>query len=234
MRAESDLVALAGTGKGPIGSHTTVRIGVRNDGPGGLPASVRVECTVPEGTTVVSSPYDVERDEEPIDQECRALSLGGEHLTTASARQPRARRYVCTARAGAVGTTTPFPFTLRIDKEVPRPGGESPSPTVRPLVPAMTPPPRTTPPRWPYRSGRSHDRRLAAVAGGNNVSESAVHRWRDELITLLAAQAPRLDRALKKVAWQARVCPRHLPPARPASAPLSRPCPAPGTGVRQG
>ncbi|WP_329468409.1 transposase family protein [Streptomyces sp. NBC_01431] len=45
-----------------------------------------------------------------------------------------------------------------------------------------------------------HDQRLADMAGGNNVSESTVRRWRDELITLLAAQAPRLDRALKKVA----------------------------------
>ncbi|WP_411078366.1 transposase family protein [Streptomyces sp. cmx-10-25] len=47
-----------------------------------------------------------------------------------------------------------------------------------------------------------HDPRLADTAGGNNVSESTVRRWRDELIGLLAAQAPRLDRALKKVARQ--------------------------------
>jgi len=33
-----------------------------------------------------------------------------------------------------------------------------------------------------------HDQRLADMAGGNNVSESTVRRWRDELITLLAAQ----------------------------------------------
>lgn len=45
-----------------------------------------------------------------------------------------------------------------------------------------------------------HDQRLADMAGGNNVSESTVRRWRDELIALLAAQAPRLDRVLKKVA----------------------------------
>ncbi|MER8091037.1 hypothetical protein ACFVZR_26030 [Streptomyces sp. NPDC058316] len=38
------------------------------------------------------------------------------------------------------------------------------------------------------------------MAGGNDVSESAVRRRRDELIGLLAAQAPRLDRALRKVA----------------------------------
>ncbi|GHE13814.1 hypothetical protein GCM10010339_82170 [Streptomyces alanosinicus] len=47
-----------------------------------------------------------------------------------------------------------------------------------------------------------HDQRLADMAGGNNVSESTVRRWRDELIALLAAQAPRPDRALKKVARQ--------------------------------
>lgn len=40
------------------------------------------------------------------------------------------------------------------------------------------------------------------MAGGNNISESTVRRWRDELITLLAAQAPRLDRALKKITKQ--------------------------------
>ncbi|GHE13780.1 transposase family protein [Streptomyces alanosinicus] len=45
-----------------------------------------------------------------------------------------------------------------------------------------------------------HDQRLADMAGGSNVSESTVRRWRDELIGLLAAQAPCLDRALKKVA----------------------------------
>ncbi|MGW5046940.1 hypothetical protein [Streptomyces griseoluteus] len=44
-----------------------------------------------------------------------------------------------------------------------------------------------------------HDQRLADTAGGNSVSESTVRRWRDELITLLAVQAPRLDRALKSV-----------------------------------
>ncbi|MEU6895532.1 transposase family protein [Streptomyces sp. NPDC046557] len=47
-----------------------------------------------------------------------------------------------------------------------------------------------------------HDQRLADMASGNNVSESTIRRWRDELITLLAAQAPRLDRALKKIAKQ--------------------------------
>lgn len=43
-----------------------------------------------------------------------------------------------------------------------------------------------------------HDQRLADMAGGNNVSEVTVRRWRDELKGLLAAQAPRLDRALKR------------------------------------
>ncbi|MET9450836.1 transposase family protein [Streptomyces cinerochromogenes] len=47
-----------------------------------------------------------------------------------------------------------------------------------------------------------HDQRLADLAGGNDVSESTVRRWRDEVIALLAAQAPRLDRALKKIARQ--------------------------------
>ncbi|GHH00176.1 transposase family protein [Streptomyces rubradiris] len=47
-----------------------------------------------------------------------------------------------------------------------------------------------------------HDQRLADMAGGNDVSESTVRRWRDELIGLLATQAPRLDRVLKKVVKQ--------------------------------
>ncbi|MET9803404.1 hypothetical protein [Streptomyces sp. NPDC006368] len=51
-----------------------------------------------------------------------------------------------------------------------------------------------------------HDLRLADIAGGNNVSESTVRRWRDELIGLLAAQAPRLDRALQKIASQGGAC----------------------------
>ncbi|MGW3167894.1 transposase family protein [Streptomyces sp. NPDC001142] len=34
------------------------------------------------------------------------------------------------------------------------------------------------------------------------MSESTVRRWRDELIGLLAVQAPRLDRALRKAAKQ--------------------------------
>ena len=45
-----------------------------------------------------------------------------------------------------------------------------------------------------------HDQRLADMAGGSSVSESTVRRWRDELIALLAAQAPPLDRTLRKVA----------------------------------
>jgi hypothetical protein len=42
--------------------------------------------------------------------------------------------------------------------------------------------------------------RLADMAGGNNVSASTIRRWLLEVINLLAARAPRLDRALKKIA----------------------------------
>ena len=45
-----------------------------------------------------------------------------------------------------------------------------------------------------------HDQRLLDLAGGNNVPESTLRRWRDEMIGLLAARAPRLDRALHKIA----------------------------------
>lgn len=45
-----------------------------------------------------------------------------------------------------------------------------------------------------------HDQRMLDLAGGNGVSESTLRRWRDEMIDLLAARAPRLDRALRKIA----------------------------------
>ncbi|MFI9310950.1 transposase family protein [Streptomyces triculaminicus] len=45
-----------------------------------------------------------------------------------------------------------------------------------------------------------HDQRIADMAGGNQVGETTIRRWRDELIALLAARAPRLDRALKEIA----------------------------------
>jgi hypothetical protein len=44
-----------------------------------------------------------------------------------------------------------------------------------------------------------HDHRLADMAGGNDVSASTIHRWTWEIITLLAARAPRLDRALATI-----------------------------------
>lgn len=45
-----------------------------------------------------------------------------------------------------------------------------------------------------------HDQRLLDLAGGNNVAESTLRCWRDEMIGLLAAKAERLDRALRKIA----------------------------------
>jgi hypothetical protein len=45
-----------------------------------------------------------------------------------------------------------------------------------------------------------HDQRLADLAGANGVSKSTLRRWVLEVIGLLAARAPRLDRALAKVA----------------------------------
>ncbi|MEV6055690.1 hypothetical protein [Streptomyces sp. NPDC052107] len=41
-----------------------------------------------------------------------------------------------------------------------------------------------------------HDQRLLDLAGGSGVPESTLRRWRDEMISLLAARAPR--------AWTAR------------------------------
>ncbi|MDT0449232.1 transposase family protein [Streptomyces hesseae] len=45
-----------------------------------------------------------------------------------------------------------------------------------------------------------HDQRIADMAGGNQTGETPIRRRRDELITLLDARAPRLDRALKRIA----------------------------------
>ena len=47
-----------------------------------------------------------------------------------------------------------------------------------------------------------HDQRLADMAGGNDVSPGTVRRWVREVLRLLAARAPRLDRALTKIARQ--------------------------------
>jgi hypothetical protein len=45
-----------------------------------------------------------------------------------------------------------------------------------------------------------HDQRLLDLAGGSGVPESTLRRWRDEMIGLLAARSPRLDRALHTIA----------------------------------
>jgi hypothetical protein len=45
-----------------------------------------------------------------------------------------------------------------------------------------------------------HDQRLLDMADGNDVSASTVRRWVLEVLGLLAARAPRLGRALKKIA----------------------------------
>ncbi|MEU8888099.1 transposase family protein [Streptomyces sp. NPDC048442] len=45
-----------------------------------------------------------------------------------------------------------------------------------------------------------HDQRLSDMAAGNQVSAPTVRRWVSEVLPLLAARAPRLDRALKKIA----------------------------------
>jgi hypothetical protein len=47
-----------------------------------------------------------------------------------------------------------------------------------------------------------HDHRLADMAGGNGVSASTIDRWTWEVIGLLAARAPRLDRALATIRKQ--------------------------------
>jgi hypothetical protein len=45
-----------------------------------------------------------------------------------------------------------------------------------------------------------HGQRLCDLAGGYQAAQSTVRHWRDEVLALPAAQAPRPDRALKKIA----------------------------------
>ncbi|WP_244187826.1 transposase family protein [Streptomyces regalis] len=44
------------------------------------------------------------------------------------------------------------------------------------------------------------DQRPGDLAGGNGIHRTTVTRWVREAVGLLAARAPRLDRALKKIA----------------------------------
>jgi hypothetical protein len=70
-----------------------------------------------------------------------------------------------------------------------------------------------------------HDHRLAGMAGGNGVSASTVSRWTWEIITLLAARAPRLERALatiKKEGGEAVLLDGTLIPARRRSGTANR------------
>nr|WP_208623756.1 transposase family protein [Streptomyces nanshensis] len=46
------------------------------------------------------------------------------------------------------------------------------------------------------------DQRPGDLAGGNWIHRTTVTRWVREVISLLAARAPRLDRALKKIAYK--------------------------------
>jgi hypothetical protein len=70
-----------------------------------------------------------------------------------------------------------------------------------------------------------HDHRLADMAGGNGVSASTIHRWTWEVIGLLAARAPRLDRALaaiKKAGGEAVLLDGTLIPTRRRSGTANR------------
>ncbi|MEU5719125.1 hypothetical protein AB0G71_25825 [Streptomyces sp. NPDC020403] len=64
-----------------------------------------------------------------------------------------------------------------------------------------------------------HDQRLSDIAGGNDVSASTVRRWLLEVIELLSARAPRLDRARKNGSSSC------------STAPSSTPADAPGIGT---
>lgn len=126
VTTHADLAAVGATVKGPVGSRQSMRIGFRTRGPGSPRTTpVTVGFTVPAGTSVVESPYEPERDEEVLDQRCRALRDDGTPITeSASERQPGARRYACTAPGGKAGQLTLFPFTLRIDRDIADRGGQ--------------------------------------------------------------------------------------------------------------
>jgi DDE superfamily endonuclease len=70
-----------------------------------------------------------------------------------------------------------------------------------------------------------HDHRLADIAGGNGVSASTIDRWTWEITGLLAARAPRLDRALAKIknsGGEAVLLDGTLIPTRRRSGPANR------------
>nr|WP_166682631.1 transposase family protein [Streptomyces sp. 846.5] len=68
-----------------------------------------------------------------------------------------------------------------------------------------------------------HDQCLAELAGGNDISAATLRRWVLEVIGLLAARAPRLDRALKKIAkGAASWCCWTAPWCTPGAAPERR------------
>jgi hypothetical protein len=50
--------------------------------------------------------------------------------------------------------------------------------------------------------GARWSQRLADLAGGNDVSRTTVDRWLKEMIEVLAAKAPRLQRVLAKIVWE--------------------------------
>ncbi|MFF9490707.1 hypothetical protein [Streptomyces sp. NPDC014676] len=67
-----------------------------------------------------------------------------------------------------------------------------------------------------------YDQRLSDMAGGNGVSASTVRRWLLEVIGLLSARAPCLDRVLKK-------SPGRVASSSCSTAPWCAPADAPGT-----
>lgn len=82
------------------------------------------------------------------------------------------------------------------------------STTIRAVVQAITSYRTTVGSRWRKKTDYQaalivlghlrHDQRLADLAGGNDISASTVRRWVQQVITILATQAPRLDRALRR------------------------------------
>lgn len=123
-RNTADLAAVGATVRAPVGGRATVRVGVRNDGPGepGEP-DVAFDFHPPAGTTVAAAPYSAADEEEQAPQPCRALGPDGQPVAEAYERQPAARVYRCRAYVAHIGRPVLLAFTLRVDRAGPHPGG---------------------------------------------------------------------------------------------------------------
>lgn len=112
-----DLVAHGARTAGEVGDRVRVDVGAVNEGPAVIDSSrlggyiVRIAVTIPTGTTAVE-----------VSQDCHPMEGDWSPDPDAEAGAPGARRYLCLYPDFfvAVGEWMTRPFTLRIDRVIPR------------------------------------------------------------------------------------------------------------------